>query len=103
MSPFANTSFSWSKLTVSPAGIGNAFTIIVFAAGELELPPLGTAYRYKFVWPVVGLAGSNNAVSVSPASMNFLTYQKLLIHSMNIPSAGSTAWPAASRLDEGIM
>jgi hypothetical protein len=46
-----NTNFSWSKLTVSPAGIGNALTIIVPATALL---PLGTAYNVKLALePVV--------------------------------------------------
>jgi hypothetical protein len=51
VSPLPNTNFSWSKLTVSPAGIGNALTIIVPATALL---PLGTAYNVKLALePVV--------------------------------------------------
>jgi hypothetical protein len=40
VSPFDNTIFSWSKLTVSPAGTINALTIMLTVPTD---PPLGTA------------------------------------------------------------
>jgi hypothetical protein len=46
--------FSLSNVNVSPAGNGNALTIIL---EKLGVPPPGTMNKFKLLWPTVGVAG----------------------------------------------